>query len=108
MGTHTTHSRLLNGSLFCTGEGQHCHVHDVLSGRQVSSTQVFCAAVVHGLSAQPSPADDGSYLLLVFGQKSFAVLLFSPAQEELYVYYMIMWVIVKFCMLHAYMCALLY
>uniref|UniRef100_A0A0P4W420 tRNA (34-2'-O)-methyltransferase regulator WDR6 n=1 Tax=Scylla olivacea TaxID=85551 RepID=A0A0P4W420_SCYOL len=84
LNTHITALSVKENLVFI-GEGQHCHAHDVLSGRQLSSTQVFCAAVVHGLSGQASPAHDGSWLLLVFGQKSLAVLLFSPDQEEFFV-----------------------
>ncbi|XP_045122840.1 WD repeat-containing protein 6-like isoform X3 [Portunus trituberculatus] len=84
LNTHITALSVKEKFVFI-GEGQHCHAHDVLSGKQVSSTQVFCAAVVHGLSVQLGPENDGSYLLLVFGQKSLAVLLFSPTQEELFV-----------------------
>lgn len=65
-------------------------MHDVVSGRQVASTQVFCDAVVHGLRIQPVPGDSSAALLvLVFGQKSLAVLLYFPAQEKLYVCFVV-------------------
>ncbi|XP_050718661.1 uncharacterized protein LOC126999789 [Eriocheir sinensis] len=82
LNTHITALSTKENVVFI-GEGQHCHAHDVASGRQVASTQVFRAAAVHGLRVQPSPGDSrAAWLVLAFGQKSLAVLLYLAAEGK--------------------------
>ena len=67
--------------LFYLGEGSYLHLYDVLSGKQLSSVQVFKAAVIHGIKggkkiSRNSSKNDKTYQikLLIFGQKSIGVI----------------------------------
>ncbi|KAK3874778.1 hypothetical protein Pcinc_020314 [Petrolisthes cinctipes] len=92
LSTHITALKVKEDFIFI-GEGQHIHIHHLRTGERVTSVGVFRGAAVHGIQLPPPPNPDAVthtptaavWVLVVFGQKSLAVLTFCPVERKCHV-----------------------